>query len=132
MVLIMSDLQGQSGRDPRLQQMLKFLGFGLNLSAARNEYRALLRSQGFAEADIEANVAFLRTRFRVRLFAVGITLAIAGAALRELSSGAASTAGVVLMYVGLLAILIQVLDKFNPGPVSVRQMIDVVRGRRRQ
>jgi hypothetical protein len=52
----MSKPQGQSGRNPRLQQALKFFGFGLNLSAARNEYRALLRSQGFAEVDIEANV----------------------------------------------------------------------------
>lgn len=128
----MTETQGQSGRTPRLQQALKVLGFGFNLSAARNEYRELLRSQGFGEADIEANVAFLRTRFRVRLVAVGITLAIVGAVLREFTSNAMSTVGVVLMYAGLLAILIQVLDRFNPGPVSVRQMVDVVRARRRQ
>jgi hypothetical protein len=51
MVQMMSEPQGQSGRNPRLQQALKFLGFGLNLSAARNEYRAFLRSQGLAEVD---------------------------------------------------------------------------------
>jgi hypothetical protein len=50
MVQTMSKPQGQSGRNPRLQQALKFFGFGLNLSAARNEYRALLRSQGFARS----------------------------------------------------------------------------------
>jgi hypothetical protein len=38
----------------RAQKFLKFFGFALNLSAARDEYRLVLKSQGFADADIEA------------------------------------------------------------------------------
>jgi hypothetical protein len=40
-------------------------GVGLNLAVAWNEDLALLRSQGFVEANDKANVAFLRTRLRV-------------------------------------------------------------------
>jgi hypothetical protein len=115
----------------RAQKFLKFFGFALNLSAARDQYRLVLKSQGFADADIEAMVEFMRRRYRVRLFALGLVVSAIGAALRGIGSSSLEVIGIVAMYAGLLIVFVQVVDRFNPGQISIRQMLSVVRGRRR-
>ena len=115
----------------RAQKFLKFFGFALNLSAARDQYRLVLKSQGFADADIEAMVEFMRRRYRVRLFALGLVVSAIGAALRGIGSSSLDVIGIVAMYAGLLIVFVQVVDRFNPGQISIRQMLSVVRGRRR-
>ncbi len=115
----------------RAQKFLKFLGFVLNLSAARNEYRLVLKAQGFADADIEALVDGMRRRYRVRLFALGLLISAIGAALRGTGSNMLDVVGILAMYFGLLIVVVQVIDRFNPGQISIRQMLNAVRGRRR-
>ncbi len=115
----------------RAQKLLKFFGFVLNLSAARNEYRLVLKAQGFADADIEALVDGMRRRYRVRLFALGLLISAIGAALRGTGSNMLDVVGILAMYFGLLIVVVQVIDRFNPGQISIRQMLNAVRGRRR-
>lgn len=50
------EIEKPSEASVRFQKLLKFLGFALNLPAARNEYREVLKAQGFADADVEAMV----------------------------------------------------------------------------
>ena len=112
----------------RSKRFWEFLGFALNLPFARAAYVEILKAQGVA--DVDALVGRMRQRYRLRMFAIGLVVSVIGAVDRDFGPGRVAAVGVAAMYFGLFLIFVQVLDRFDPGQISVRQMLDAVRGRR--